>query len=292
MKLQLRKYIRNILKESMVSQLTQDFAIIQAKGDIDGEERWAVVLWNVAEAKQYFEDLIYDSEDEYYNVDPEDDESPDIDEHVMWPIYEAAYAAIRLRPANSSIDSENDRTPQPTTGPCLGVWEIIRLASRSTSPDYPKPTARAWPLKDIMMGVSPKGTMPDRNSLSDDAVDSYVKSAAMGKYELTPFDDIDNPKTPYKFDDCVVWGDYFAPKRGQLDNAYNLPYDSRWDVLLDNAKKFFEWVEKHPFKSAFAGTSAGWTLGVEDIMEYAEDIETVDSIVADIFDEVYERDEE
>lgn len=275
----------------MVSNLTNDYAIIQAKGDVDGEERWALVLWNVSEAKQYFEDSIYDSESGYYNVEPEDDESPDVDEHVMWSIYEAAYAAMRLRAADSKVGEENDRTSQPTTGPCHGAWEIIRLASRRTSTEekYQKPDARAWPLKDIVMGVAEKGTFPDRNSLSDDAVNSYVKSAEMGKYNLEPFDDIDNPKTPSDSDDCVVWGDYFSPKQAQLDNAYNLPYDSRFDVLIENGIKFFKWVENHLFRKDFAETSEGWPLKVEEIMEYTEDVETVDSIVADIFDEVYER---
>ena len=288
----IRQYIRKILKESMVNQLAQDYAIIQAKGDVDGEERWAIILWNVSEAKQYFEDTIYDSESEYYEIDPEDDESPDVDENVMWAIYESAYAAMRLRTADSPIDGENDRTSQSTTGPCLGAWEIIRLASRRNSNQerYRKPNARAWPLKDKVMGVAEKGTFPDRNSLSDDAVDSYVTSAGMGKYGLTPFDNIDNPQTETEEDDCVVWGDYFSPKEGQLDNAYNLPYDSRWDTLLENGIRFFEWVENHPFKNDFADTSSGWGLNVSDILDYTEDIETVDSMVADIFDEVYERD--
>lgn len=108
------------------------------------------------------------------------------------------------------------RKPWRSTGKCHGSWEVGQSAARNKYGPI---------LYDIAMSLTPNNTlMPDRGSVSDSAsgVWQYYNSKR-GDVEKLKLDDISNPKTPPKYDDCYVHGDpYYGEGRPHLDFAYRL----------------------------------------------------------------------
>ena len=122
----IRQYIRKILKESMVNQLAQDYAIIQAKGDVDGEERWAIILWNVSEAKQYFEDTIYDSNNN--------------EEDIVYSIYDPGFIKGRLFASKPGYSCGLNATVQLRNG----IFHNVPSATQCQDKCAHRTLCRSW----------------------------------------------------------------------------------------------------------------------------------------------------
>lgn len=86
----------------------------------------------------------------------------------------------------------------PRQGECNNATQItVSVATKGYGPL----------LYDIVMSDSEGGIMPDRNSTSDPAKNVWQHYAKRGDVDMHPFDDVDDPKTPEKDDDCLMVGD-------------------------------------------------------------------------------------
>lgn len=278
MRSQLRKYIGNLLKENAIQAMAgQGFGILSVQGNHKDypHELWVVVLYDTKQAMEVFED------DVLYDRAPEDGEPIDAGD-LIDSIQESIYSVMRLRPANSSLTREYPNQNRTTTGNCYGAWEAIRLASLEKG--------YGWRINQLVMSFSEKGTFPDRNSISDPAEAMYIKGANKGTYSVTPFDDIDNPKTETTEDDCVLWGPGYFGDETKIDYVHNVPYDASWDALVANTDKLISQVANHPDRVDFENQTEYPTK--EELIRKCYDILEVNELVAQAFTDVYEMTDE
>jgi hypothetical protein len=272
--LNLRNYIQSVIKESVLSSLSKSFGILSVKDDSYNGDIWAVVLYDFEQAKEEFDEIISDrlveEGDEVY--------SDDLTEAILY----SAYAVMRLRPFNSSLYRNYSNSSRQQVGPCNNAWEVIRLASRERG--------YGWRINQLVMSVAKNGTFPDRNSISTDAQKMYTSSAARKSYNVSKLDNIENPQTPDPSDDCVLWGQNRFPEESKIDYTHNLPYDSTWDSLIKNTNVLIDYVDNHKLKKSFSITTR-WPLRV-DFLLAIQDMSEVNDIVAQVFSEEYQIEDE
>jgi hypothetical protein len=273
--LNLRNYVRTIIKESVLSSLSERFGILSVKGERgNGEDIWAVVLYDFEQAKEEFDEIISD------RVIEEGDEvySDDLIDAILY----STYSVMRLRPFNSSLTRSYSNTDRNKVGPCNNAWEVTRLAS--------KERGYGWRINQLVMSVATNGTFPDRNSISTDAQHMYTSSATRKSYNVSKLDNIENPQTPDPSDDCVLWGHDRFPEESKIDYTHNLPYDSTWDSLIENTNTLIDYVDNHELKKSF-NAATRWPDRI-DFLSEIQDISEINEIVAQTFTEVYQIEEE
>ena len=277
----LRKYIRNILKENkedpMQEMAAGGFGILSVQGPAKNypHDLWAVVLYDTNLAFEIFErDAIYDRIPE----DGEHIEAGDLIEAIQGSIY----SVMRLRPADSSLTRDYPNTNRTTTGNCYGAWEAIRLASHEKG--------YGWRINQLVMSKAEKGTFPDRNSISDPAEAMYISGAKFGAYNVTPLDDIENPKTRTTEDDCVIWGPEYFGDETKIDYVHNLPFDASWDVMVANTNKLISRVANHPDRIEFESQTKYPTK--KELIKLCYNMSEVNELVAQAFTEVYDMEDE
>lgn len=97
----------------------------------------------------------------------------------------------------------------PPSNPCWNAWEVSNIAGRGLGKT----------LYGIAYAMTPDGMlMSDRNLVSPSARKAWAKAAASSR-RRKPFDDVMNPKTPEREDDCIVH-DYPRTPENPLNNAY------------------------------------------------------------------------
>lgn len=111
-------------------------------------------------------------------------------------------------------------------GKCHGAWQI----------DYVAGPGWGHILYPIAQALTPEGLLtPDRTSVSDDAASAWEKSLKLGRPRLK-FDNVKDPKTPPKEDDCLIdperdhlnWA--YGPKGGEADLLATLE-QNHWDAM-------------------------------------------------------------
>ena len=164
---------RRLLKESKKNVPIENLALFRntsATETTEGERLGGVYDATVVENflnSELFDEL---SEDER-------------EQELLDTIYSAAVAVIQI--AHSG---------EQGYGNCRDAW-IVHAAA---GPGYGKL------VYSVGYELSSSGKLiPDRRSLTSDAINAWMK--VKQKSEGEPLDDIENPKTPDKSDDCVVW---------------------------------------------------------------------------------------
>tara|TARA_B100000700_G_C14987460_1_gene829571 strand:- start:673 stop:1503 length:831 start_codon:yes stop_codon:yes gene_type:complete len=224
-KLSIRKIIREIIlsenaefRPSSTGDLLSNYAIVDTVGlnDETGDIEWDIVLIDLSLAKQTFDE-------EIDGLDPEESEYPGRHQ-VGEALEQSLVSAIRCRKLPKSY------------GTCYRAWEIIRIGSLQRG--------FGWPLKNMVMG-NPLGTIPDRDSLSQGAVDQYTRLNSRGGFELLPLDDVNNPQTKTSDDDCKVWPSPPESSSSKLNNVYKFPEDPNFETLKRNIYKLYDYIMDH-----------------------------------------------
>lgn len=132
----------------------------------------------------------------------------------------------------------------------------------------------------LAYALSPTGTIiPDRSAVSKTARVAWKKVAASGKTKSKDLDDVNNPQTEPKEDDCDVWGD--AANDGVLDKAYQLtnnPVDAK--TMVANHKKFLKWLEEE-----VAASDHGFDVSIDE----KQIEEVIDSAGQSVFSQAYKK---
>lgn len=145
---------------------------------------------------------------------------------------------------------------------CNDAWEIKMIAGEGRV------------MYSLAYSLSPTGKiMPDRSAVSKTARAAWNKVGASGKVAHKDLDDVNNPKTAPKQDDCDVWGDS-NNENGILDRAYQLKSNPvNVKSLHANHEKFIKW-----FENAISESDYGFDIEIDE-----KDVEQIFSSARDSF---------
>jgi len=207
--------------------------------DLDGtDDKW-MFIFDVQEAISVFYDFMID-------YDPDDIESPwelfEADENCIFSSdWGAGVSMIMFRNANGVVYGE-ESWANNKTGPCYDGIEIKRIASSN------RYRGMSWPLRYIALAKAAEkgsGIFADRESLSSDAIRQY--ETRFGKFEKKEFDNIFNPQTDTKEDDCIIWSSEY-PHMKAVDYLYSFPggMPSYYPTMRANYDKFVQAISVWP----------------------------------------------
>lgn len=207
--------------------------------ELKGHKTKSIFIFDIQKSLRTF----YDS---MLTVDHEDMidvpwEHLDGDEYCIFSsLYGGGVSMISFRRANGVI--HGGEYAGDKTGPCYKGLEIKRIAS---SPNY---RGMSWPLRYTVLAKANEmgtGIFADRESLSDDASNQY--RTKFGKFAKKPFDDIYNPKTLTKEDDCVLYSSVY-PNMKAVDYLYSFDagMPKYYATMRANYSKFCKMLSVKP----------------------------------------------